>query len=381
MPAKPRLTPEQWAQVRRIWERDPRPGYSWLIEFIEIEISPQSIGKRARSEGWVKANKSSADKGLGNSTPKQPRKQENAPKRASARGAKSNARQGGEGVSSHESEGVAGDKPAAPKRSKTVNKRTTKAKPKRGFKKTEQGAPEGSADPRADGFSAETSETFDSDDRETQWGGSQEIDIVRSQFGRPPEYRHEYAAQARKLYLLGATDEKVADFFDVSVRTLHRWKNQHPEFCHAVKAGKLSADADVAASLYHRAIGMSMPKTHVSTYLGRVILTDMVENIPPDVGAIRTWLFNRQPELWKAEPEPPAVDLTSKVPDNNELEDIYAQSRQASKRRAMQARERNERLGVIPGAASVSADAKLMPKRNVKPRKPDVQDVDLEGQD
>lgn len=269
--------------------------------------------------------------------------------------------------------------PPPPEQAKAKVKRTAKGQPAKGFKKSEQSKPDGSRSHRAKGFSAETAETFDSEDKENQWAGSTEIDTVRSPFGRPPEYRREYAEQARKLCLLGATDEQIADFFEVSVRTIHRWKYEHPEFCHALRAGKVAADAAVAAALYHRAIGMQIPKTHVSTFQGRVILTDMVENIPPDVGAISLWLFNRQPELWKREPEPPPADPQSKNPDSAVLDALYSQSREVSRRRAVEQRERNERLGIVTGANSIPADATIMPKRTVKPRVADVQDVP--GQD
>lgn len=130
------------------------------------------------------------------------------------------------------------------------------------------------------------------------------------------------------------------------------------------------ADAEVANALYHRAIGMRIPKTHVSTYLGKVILTDMVETIPPDVGAARMWLTNRHPDLWRNDPEPAPADPSSKMPSATELEDLYSQSREVSRARAMEQRERNERLGIVTGANSIPADATIKPKRNVQARVP-----------
>jgi len=40
---------------------------------------------------------------------------------------------------------------------------------------------------------------------------------------------------------LGATDADPADFFGVDVRTIYRWKHDHPEFCQALKAGNVEA--------------------------------------------------------------------------------------------------------------------------------------------
>ena len=49
--------------------------------------------------------------------------------------------------------------------------------------------------------------------------------------GRPSLYDPDYARQAKKLAELGATDQEIADFFEVDVRTIYRWKHDHDEFC------------------------------------------------------------------------------------------------------------------------------------------------------
>jgi len=63
------------------------------------------------------------------------------------------------------------------------------------------------------------------------------------------------AKQAAKLCLLGATDADLADFFEVSVRTIERWQSQHAEFCRAVKVAKEEANDRVERSLYQKAVG------------------------------------------------------------------------------------------------------------------------------
>jgi hypothetical protein len=42
--------------------------------------------------------------------------------------------------------------------------------------------------------------------------------------GRPTKYQPEFAEQAYKLCLLGATDPEMADFFEVCVATVQNWK-------------------------------------------------------------------------------------------------------------------------------------------------------------
>ena len=76
--------------------------------------------------------------------------------------------------------------------------------------------------------------------------------------GRKPTWRDGTLEQAKKLAALGATDVEIADFFEVSVKTLIRWKASHPEFCLALKAGKEIADARVEQRLYERAVGYSV---------------------------------------------------------------------------------------------------------------------------
>lgn len=57
-----------------------------------------------------------------------------------------------------------------------------------------------------------------------------EEDEPVSRGGRPTEYKDIYAKQAEKLCVLGATDSDLANFFEVSTRTITRWKAEHPEF-------------------------------------------------------------------------------------------------------------------------------------------------------
>ena len=118
--------------------------------------------------------------------------------------------------------------------------------------------------------------------------------------GRPSEYDPDKTAkQAYKACLMGATDADLADFFDVSEKTINNWKHQHPEFLQSIKEGKEIADADVAKSLYQRAIGYSHPEVHVSNYQGKIILTDLTKHYPPETTAGIFWLMNRQSDKWR----------------------------------------------------------------------------------
>src|SRR5690349_641900 len=91
--------------------------------------------------------------------------------------------------------------------------------------------------------------------------------------GRPQKYRAEFADWAEKLCKLGATDEEMADAFDVSVVTLNKWKHVHVKFSLALKNGKAFADANVADRLYQRAMGFEHPEVDIKMYEGKIIMT------------------------------------------------------------------------------------------------------------
>ena len=117
--------------------------------------------------------------------------------------------------------------------------------------------------------------------------------------GRPSLYRPEYAEQARKICLLGATDAELASVFGVSESTLNLWKTEHPEFSESITRGKLLADAEVADRLYQRALGYSHPAVKIMTVANQVTREEYVEHYPPDTPAASLWLRNRQPAKWR----------------------------------------------------------------------------------
>jgi hypothetical protein len=117
--------------------------------------------------------------------------------------------------------------------------------------------------------------------------------------GRPTKYKPEYAEQARKFCLLGADDERLARMFEVDVSTINQWKIDHPEFSESIKDGKERADAEVAKSLYHRALGYSHKAVKIMNVDGKVVHEEYTEHYPPDTGAAMAWLKNRQKQYWR----------------------------------------------------------------------------------
>lgn len=144
---------------------------------------------------------------------------------------------------------------------------------------------------------------------------------------RPTKYRAEFSAQARKLCQLGATDIEIADFLEVDVRTLYRWKNDHDEFCQALKEGKTEADARVEASLYHKAVGYSFDAVKIFMPAGakEPVHAPYREHVAPDTTAAIFWLKNRQPDRWRDKHE---IEHTNRPADmtDDELTRIAAGS-------------------------------------------------------
>lgn len=117
--------------------------------------------------------------------------------------------------------------------------------------------------------------------------------------GRPPKYQESFAKQAGKLCVLGATDDNLADFFEVSVRTIANWKVQHVEFLQALKAGKDEADDRVERSLYQKAVGYTFDSEKVFQHQGEIVRAPFREHVPPDTTACIFWLKNRRPADWR----------------------------------------------------------------------------------
>lgn len=118
--------------------------------------------------------------------------------------------------------------------------------------------------------------------------------------GKPrPErsaYRPEYCEQATKLCRLGARNVDLADFFGVDEATIKKtWPRAHPEFREAMALGKMHADAEVANSLYRRAVGYE----HRVEKITRAGIVQYTERFPPETLACIFWLKNRRPDLWR----------------------------------------------------------------------------------
>jgi hypothetical protein len=116
--------------------------------------------------------------------------------------------------------------------------------------------------------------------------------------GRPTLYRPDYCEVAHNYCLLGATNEHLACFFEVTSRTVDNWMATYPAFAAAVKAGRAIADAGVARGLYDRAVGYDRKVERTVWHDGRKHSVSETVHFPPDIRACIFWLRNRQPRRW-----------------------------------------------------------------------------------
>ncbi len=125
--------------------------------------------------------------------------------------------------------------------------------------------------------------------------------------GRPSPYKTEFDEQARKLCLLGYTDQQLADFFEVNVSSINRWKQSKKGFRQALKAGKDIADCEVVDSLYNRATGNIKITEQKLDKHGDI--HDCERELAPCPTSIIFWLKNRQSDKWRDKPTDKGSDV------------------------------------------------------------------------
>jgi len=263
------ISDEKWREIQLLWEKDERPGFKWLVEELDLPVSPQALGGRARRKEWKKTYERKLEAG-------------ELQKRVRA------------GIS------ASGDG-----KHETFSNMPVAADGKQG-----------------------------------------EGDDGKRGVGRPSRYREDYCAQVYTLCLLGLVDKEIAEFFLVCEKTLNNWKKEHPEFLQSMQRGRLVADAEVAQSVYKRATGHNCDAVHVSAFMGDVTLTKIEKHYPPDPQSQRFWLNNRQPALWRLKNEAPPAISDEDMVSYEELDALYDQSLEESRRAAEAVRDRGARLGV-----------------------------------
>ncbi len=142
--------------------------------------------------------------------------------------------------------------------------------------------------------------------------------------GRPTVYTPENDEIARVACMLGATNETLAERFEVCRRTIDNWIATIPEFSFAVRQGRQVADETVISALFARAKGMEQKMTKVFCHRGQPVTANYTVHLPPDVCACIFWLRNRRPEQWRE--NRPLVDAKDDEAWVRELEEASARA-------------------------------------------------------
>lgn len=118
----------------------------------------------------------------------------------------------------------------------------------------------------------------------------------------------------------GLSDADIAKNLGISLDAYYRYQKQFPEFYEAIRRGKRPANIIVENALYKRCIGFEFDEPSTETYVdekGKKHVKKKVTTkyIIPDINAIRFWLINREPDLWKTIREELESDNIDKVKD------------------------------------------------------------------
>ena len=133
--------------------------------------------------------------------------------------------------------------------------------------------------------------------------------------GRPTLFDPEMCEQAHNYCLLGATNDELAEFFDVSPSTIDRWIAERTDFRDAVRSGRVAADARVARGLYARAIGYDRTFERTVVIGSEVKPVTSTVHYPPNVQACIFWLRNRRRRTWSDPGRDSPVDPSTHIDD------------------------------------------------------------------
>ncbi len=150
--------------------------------------------------------------------------------------------------------------------------------------------------------------------------------------GRKTLFKRSMIKQTRDLILMGYTHEKISKFYEINIATLYRWKQLHPDFSDALNTNRDDHDSKVVRSLFELSTGYDyVEKKKEIDDDGKIKKTRTKKHVAPNVGAIKTWLYNRRPSEWKPEAElsrqgggeqPPAPPLIINYSVNPPVKDV-----------------------------------------------------------
>ena len=131
------------------------------------------------------------------------------------------------------------------------------------------------------------------------------INNKKNPVGRPTKYLPVYAEQAKKLAIKGLIDKEIYNILGISEVTGIEWKKKYPEFNKALNEGKRNINQEVENKLIDLALGYEFDSeqivivsdgSQIGSHWERVPVKKRIE---PNLGAIKEWSWNRNPNRWK----------------------------------------------------------------------------------
>lgn len=123
------------------------------------------------------------------------------------------------------------------------------------------------------------------------------------------QFKAEHTETARKLcQVMGATDIDVAEYLEVSVRTIKRWRKAHPKFNEAMQIAIGPANANVEVSLYKQATGYFIDTEEIKVIEGKIVRVPTKTFIPPSTSAAIFWTKVKMGWRENNMPKPPEGD-------------------------------------------------------------------------
>ena len=343
MAQAPKLTPDQWEEVRDAWEQDPRDGYTWLVNEQALPVSVPAVRKAALKQGWEK-QKAPSQKPSGVEFVKAPGSKASGKAKANRGGGPKPVSETIETMGETISETMAGG-----------SKSKAKASAGGGNGKFDGGverAGNGSIPPESEANArAREGETIEGEIDDAADGYFFDDTALHGLFPSdgPGKYRPKYAELAYKMAQLGTSHKRIAWILEISESTFYEWQERHAGFKIALKAGMDLADANVANSVCRGAVGYSHPHEEIKVIGEEVVRVPTMKHYPPNPHLATFWLKNRQPELWKEKVEiveKPTIALV----DKEAMRDMYQAVLEEAATIQARMSGRAERLGLVMDA-------------------------------
>lgn len=113
------------------------------------------------------------------------------------------------------------------------------------------------------------------------------------------EYTPHMIPLVARMAALGCTDDEIAVWFGIGVKTFRKWVMIHEELSAALKPGKAIADDMVERSLFMQAVGYTVEEEKAFCSEGVIIKDTIKTYIKPSTSAQIFWLKNRRSDVWR----------------------------------------------------------------------------------